>query len=161
MLALLTKIHAWLLIPILGAWAFLWLPPRRALSAITIWALVGIGLFWLGWPWLWHDSARRFLGYWGTGVERATLQVQYFGRVMADRDVPWHYPWFYFAVTVPVGLHALGVIGLVRGWIDRRFDPSAPLLAGSILLFLVIFSTRVPIYDGERLFLNVFPAWAL
>ncbi len=51
-------------------------------------------------------------GCWRTG-ERAwsgpTLLVQYFGRVFADRDVPWHYPWFYFAATVPLGLQLLGL----------------------------------------------------
>ena len=31
----------------------------------------------------------------------------------------------------------------------------------SIGLFLVVFSTRVPVYDGERLFLIVFPLWAV
>ena len=36
----------------------------------------------------------------------------YFGRVVADRDVAWHYPWVMFLATVPVGLHALGVCGL-------------------------------------------------
>ena len=87
--------------------------------------------------------------------------MQYFGQVYADRDVPWHYPWFYFAVTVPVGLHLLGAWGLVRGWRDRRADPFPLLLAGSIALFLVVFSTRVPVYDGERLFLVVFPLWAI
>jgi hypothetical protein len=35
------------------------------------------------------------------------------------------------------------------------------LLTGSILFFLLLFSTRIPVYDGERLFLHVFPAWAL
>ena len=44
---------------------------------------------------------------------------------------------------------------------DRRADPLPLLLAGTIVVFLVIFSTRVPVYDGERLFLHVFPAWAL
>jgi hypothetical protein len=29
------------------------------------------------------------------------------------------------------------------------------------VVFLGLFSTRVPVYDGERLFLHVFPAWAL
>ena len=29
------------------------------------------------------------------------------------------------------------------------------------MVFLGLFSTRVPVYDGERLFLHVFPAWAL
>src|SRR5262249_30576019 len=45
-LALLTKIHAWFLLPILGAWAFVVLPPKRAVSAMAIWVTVGISLFW-------------------------------------------------------------------------------------------------------------------
>ena len=40
--------------------------------------------------------------------------VQYFGQVFADRDVPWHYPWFYFAVTVPVGFRSSVLVGIVR-----------------------------------------------
>jgi len=81
-------------------------------------------LFVVGWPWLWYDPVGRLRAYLGTGVERATIQVLYFGRVYADRDVPWHYPWLYFAVTVPVGLHLLGAFGLVRGWRGRRGDRS-------------------------------------
>jgi hypothetical protein len=97
----------------------------------------------------------------GTGVDRTTIHVVYFGQVFADRDVPWHYPWLYFAATVPVGLQLLGAIGAVRGWNGRRHDPFPLLVIGSILFFLLLFSTRVPVYDGERLFLHVFPAWAL
>jgi 4-amino-4-deoxy-L-arabinose transferase-like glycosyltransferase len=160
-LALLTKIHAWLLLPLIGAWAVCNLPIRRAIAAVAIWTVVGIGLFWVGWPWLWYTPWTRLQAYFGTGVARSTIMVQYFGRVVADRQLPWHYPWFYFAVTVPAGLHALGAIGLVRGWRDRRADRFPLLLVGSIVLFLVLFSTRVPVYDGERLFLHVFPAWAL
>jgi hypothetical protein len=90
-----------------------------------------------------------------------TIWVQYFGRVYADRDVPWHYPWVYFATTVPVGFQVLGLAGLVRAWNDRRRERLPILLAATILFFLLLFSTRVPVYDGERLFLPVFPAWAL
>ena len=35
------------------------------------------------------------------------------------------------------------------------------LLAATIAVFLVLFSTSIPVYDGERLFLHVFPAWSL
>ena len=35
------------------------------------------------------------------------------------------------------------------------------LLAATIAVFLGLFSTRIPVYDGERLFLHVFPAWAM
>jgi 4-amino-4-deoxy-L-arabinose transferase-like glycosyltransferase len=160
-LALLTKIHAWFLLPILAACSFWWLPPRRALAAMAVWAAVGIILFWVGWPWLWYSPLSRLQGYLGTGVSRTTIMVQYFGRVIPDRDVPWHYPWFYFAVTVPLGLHLLGALGVAQGWKTRRADPLPLLLAATIVVFLVIFSTRVPVYDGERLFLHVFPAWSL
>ena len=161
-LALLTKIHAWFLLPILGVWSFVWLAADERVSAMLAWTVVGISLFWLGWPWLWYDSWNRLQAYWGTGVVRSTIMVQYFGQVVADRDVPWHYPWFYFVATVPVGLLALGAIGHLCGaGRNRRADPFPLLLAGTIVVFLVIFSTSVPVYDGERLFLHVFPAWAL
>jgi 4-amino-4-deoxy-L-arabinose transferase-like glycosyltransferase len=160
-LALLSKIHAWFLLPILGVWCLINLPPRRALAAWAAWALSGIALFWLGWPWIWYDTWARLQGFWGTGVKRTPIMVQYFGAVFVDHDVPWHYPWFYFAVTVPIGLQALGAIGVFRSWKGRR-DERLPLLLGAtIVAFLGLFSTRVPVYDGERLFLLVFPAWAL
>ncbi len=160
-LALLIKIHAWFLLPILTVYSLWRLPPRRALAAMAIWITVGITLFWAGWPWLWYSPLAKLQGYFGTGVDRPTIWVQYFGRVLADRDVPWHYPWFYFAVTVPVGLHLLGAVGLVQGWKNRRSDSLPLLLAATIVAFLVLFSTNVPVYDGERLFLHVFPAWSL
>ena len=135
-LALLTKIHAWFLIPVVATWAFVRLRPRAAVPPLAAWLATGLGLFFLGWPWLWYDSIARLRNYLGTSVDRVAIQVQYFGRVYADRDVPWHYPWVYFLVTVPVGLHLLGVAGLVRGWrgrarrpvpaLDRRLDRPIP-----------------------------------
>jgi 4-amino-4-deoxy-L-arabinose transferase-like glycosyltransferase len=161
-LALLTKIHAWLLPPLLAVWAIARLGPRRAVPVLMSWAIVGLGLFGLGWPWLWFDTWTRLGNYLGTtGASRAVIHARYFGQVYADRELPWHYPWFYFAVTVPVGLQALGLLGVLKAWRDRRSDPFPLLALGSIILFLVLFSTGTPVYDGERLFLNIFPAWAL
>jgi 4-amino-4-deoxy-L-arabinose transferase-like glycosyltransferase len=160
-LAILTKIHAWLLPPILLAYVLACGVSVRRLLALAVWGVSGLVVFCAGWPWLWYDTADRLRAYFGTGVERAALLVQYFGQVYADRDVPWHYPWFYFAVTVPIGLHALGVFGLVRGVRLRKVDAFPLLLAGAIVTFLVLFSTRVPVYDGERLFLVAFPLWSI
>ncbi len=160
-LALLTKIHAWLLLPIVAIWAFTRLSWQCAFKTIAAWTLTGVGLFLAGWPWLWYDTPARWKSYWGTSVQRATIMVEYFGRIMPDRDVPWHYPWVYFAVTVPVGLQLLGIYGLVEGWRQRRVDRFPWLLAATIMVFLGLFSTRIPVYDGERLFLHVFPAWAM
>jgi hypothetical protein len=160
-LALLTKIHAWLLWPVVVAWALARLPWRQALQGLVLWTAAGVSLFFAGWPWLWYATMARWSAFWGTSVNRASIQVEYFGRIVADRDVPWHYPWFYFAVTVPIGLHLLGVVGLVRAGRGLRADPFPGLLVVTIGLFLTLFSTRVPVYDGERLYLHVFPAWAM
>ncbi|QEH35060.1 hypothetical protein OJF2_36050 [Aquisphaera giovannonii] len=159
-LGLLTKLHAWLLWPLMAGWAAYRLG-RRAPAGLAAWTAAGVAAFLAGWPWLWYDTAARWGAYWWTSVARTPIMVEYFGRVVADRDVPWHYPWFYFAATVPVGLQLLGLAGLARGWKGRGEDPFPMLLAASIGLFLLLFSTRVPVYDGERLFLHVFPAWAL
>jgi len=160
-LALLTKIHAWFLPPVVLIWALTRMSPGRAIAACSAWAATGLAVFLAGWPWLWHDPVGRLSAYLGTGVDRVSIRVLYFGRVYADRDVPWHYPWVYFLATVPVGLLALGGWGLVRGWRGRRADPFPVLLAGSIGMFLVVFSTRAPVYDGERLFLVAFPLLAI
>jgi 4-amino-4-deoxy-L-arabinose transferase-like glycosyltransferase len=160
-LAVLTKIHAWLLPPILLVYVLACHRSLRRLLALAVWAGSGLVVFFAGWPWLWYDTAERLRAYFGTGVERTSLLVQYFGHVYRDRDVPWHYPWFYFLVTVPVGFHVLGALGLVQGWRMRRTDAFPLLLVGSIATFLVLFSTGVAVYDGERLFLVTFPLWAI
>jgi hypothetical protein len=87
--------------------------------------------------------------------------VTYFGKVYADVDVPWHFPWVYFACTVPIGLQALGIAGAVAWWRSRPREPLVGLLLAGIVLWLVVFSTRVPVYDGERLFLPAFALWSI
>ncbi len=113
-LALLTKIHAWLLPPIVFLWFLLRLRWRKAGIGAIAWTTMGLLTFLAGWPWLWFDTVGRLRGFLGTSVDRLPLKVQYFGRVYLDHDVPWHYPWVYFAVTVPIGLHLLGAIGIYR-----------------------------------------------
>lgn len=171
-LALLTKIHAWLLPPVVALWITIRsigrvkgdvaaLPLAKAFACLLIWGIVGFATYFVGWPWLWYDTLPRLSRYLGTGVDRLSLRVLYFGQVYADKDVPWHYPWFYFAVTVPVGLQLLGMVGVVRAWRTRHVDAYLGLLLGSIVTFLTLFSTRVPAYDGERLILLTFPLWAI
>jgi hypothetical protein len=159
--ALLTKIHAWFLPPIVLVYALVSLKPIRAIAVLSGWTLVGLVTFFLGWPWLWFDPLGRIRAYLGTGIDRVSIQTLYFGKVFLDREVPWHYPWVYFTSTIPVGLLLLGLWGTRLAWQDRHRDSSGLLYGGSILFFLVVFSTRVPVYDGERLFLLTFPLFAI
>ena len=160
-LALLTKIQAVLLpIPLL-VWA-VWRWRGRAILPVTIWGLVGLTVFFVGWPWLWLDPANHLREYFGRTMQRQTLYVWYLGRQFADRSVPWHYPFVLFLVTVPVGLHLAGLYGLCTK--DRPVwkEPREQLLLGSLVFPPIVFSLPgVTVYDGTRLFLVVFPLWAI
>jgi hypothetical protein len=113
-LALLTKIQA-ILLPIpLAVWA-LWQWRWRAILPLAAFGVVGLGVFFVGWPWLWLDPLGHLGEYFGRTTDRLTLYCWYLGQKWADTDVPWHYPLVMFAVTVPLGLHMLGVLGLLAG----------------------------------------------
>jgi hypothetical protein len=97
--------------------------------------------------------------------------------VWADKEVPWHYPFVMFAVTVPIGLHLLGALGavvkLTRSVSEGiaatatrlRFGllgPREQLVLVATLFPLLLFALPgVAVYDGERLFLISYPMWAV
>jgi 4-amino-4-deoxy-L-arabinose transferase-like glycosyltransferase len=232
--AMLTKIQG-ALVPIpVTIWA-LWHWRIRAIKPLAIWGLVGLAVFFLLWPWLWMDPFHRFLEYAGRTTDRIVLYVWYFGHRYADRDVPRHYAAVLFLTTVPLGLQALGFLGLFRGRLHfsaqvpltpgpspargegRRTEASsgtlsdatkvaprevpaplsprgrgvggegaaralqtipnrspmfgevppwkerhAQLVLGAIVFPVLLFSLpHVAVYDGARLFLVVFPLWAI
>ncbi len=176
-LALLSKMQAILIPPIVGVWV-LWHWRVCAIKPLMIFGLVGLFVFFIGWPWLWLDPVLHFREYFARTTGRAILNCYYLGQVWADKDVPWHYPFVMFAVTVPIGLHLLGVIGAL-GKLTRsvseglltpaprsRFglvcEPREQLLLAAVLFPLVLFALPgVAVYDGERLFLVSYPMWAV
>ncbi len=167
-LALLTKIQA-IFIPIpVVIWVLLnW--KHRAVLPLLIWGVTGLIVFVCGWPWLWLDPVGHVLKYLGHATERSVIQVWYCGRMFADREVPWHYPWAIFATTVPIGLHLLGLAGAsARLSVSPGTPPAQSKIAvewfllASVLFPLFVFSVPgVAVYDGERLFLIVYPLWAV
>ena len=160
-LALLTKVQA-ILLPIpIAVWALVHMR-QRAVPLLVAWGLTGVIVFFLFWPYMWSAPLDHLQQFLGRTTNRATLYVWYFGRVIADRDVPWHYPWVMFLATVPIGLHMLGVCGLCGP--ERRAcrSPRELLILACILFPLCLFSVPgVAVYDGERLFSFVFPLWAV
>ncbi len=138
----------------------------RGLMQIAVWASAGVATVFVGWPWLWLGPVERFRLYLSSGTARQPINVFYAGQVWADRDVPWHYPWVMFAVTVPVGLLLLGMLGLWaksrKKWKLNAFGSEGVLLGGVMAFVLLVFSwPGVPVYDGERLFLMAFPFWTI
>lgn len=167
-LALLTKIQA-ILLPIpIGLWAC-WQWRWRAIPRMLVFGVVGVAVFFLGWPWLWLDPLGHTLQYLGRTTDRPTLYCYYLGQRFADVDVPWHYSGMMFLATVPVGLHVLGFWGLWRRvlspWTAHGsigHDPRISLIAGVLLFALMFFALPgITVYDGDRLFLVVFPLWSV
>lgn len=171
-LALLTKIQA-ILIPVpVALWAF-WRWRQRAIIPLAIWSLAAFVVFFAGWPYLWYDSKNHLMEYLGRTTNRMTLSVWYFGTKYSDKQVPWHYPFVIFGLTVPMLLHALGLFSLfqtITGSSNPGNNPDSHksstardlLLLAALLFPLTLFALPgIAVYDCERLFLPCFPLWAI
>jgi len=165
-LVLLTKIHAILLIPVVVIWG-LWNWRLRSLIPMIALFTFAFATFFVGWPWLWIDPVEHLKEYFGRATERASLNCFYIGKKYADTDVPWHYPFVMFAVTMPVGFLFSGLVSLLNRTGDENsnrtiFDQRTQLVLGAFLIPLVVFTLpRVTVYDGVRLFLMSFPLFAI
>ncbi len=160
-LALLTKIQAVLLPVPIAIWALLYWR-TKAIVPLLLWGGVGFLVFFVGWPWLWLDPLGHLMEYLGRTTQRADLYTWYFGQRYVDHSVPWHYPAVMFLTTVPVGLHLLGFCGLFCGERSAWKGPREQVVLGCIVFPLLLFSLPgVAVYDGARLFLVVFPLWAI
>ena len=160
-LAMLTKLHGVLLAPLVIAWV-VWRMRRGSTLPLMAWGASGMATLYAGWPWLWLAPIGHLRQFLATATDRQAIHVFYAGRVWEDVQVPWHYPLVMFVVALPMGLLILGVLGI---WQYRQSDKSNPgyvLLMGNIAFLLAVFSwPGTPVYDGARLFLMVFPIWAV
>jgi 4-amino-4-deoxy-L-arabinose transferase-like glycosyltransferase len=159
-LAMLIKINGVVVGGSILVW-LVWRMGRRSPLRVSVWGLAGVATLLAGWPWLWADPIGRLTAYLGSGVDRVTLHTYYWHQVWADRDVPWHYPWVMFIVTVPLGWLALAVCGVWTRIRRPSQNAEMALITGCIVVQLTLFSIPgVPVYDGVRLFLPVYPLLA-
>lgn len=178
-LALLTKIQAIFLPPVIVIW-ILWHWRFKGVLPLLVLAITSAVVFLAGWPWLWADPVTRFWQYFAQTTDRAVLYCFYLGKRYADHDVPWHYPFVMFLITTPLPFLLLGGWGmsLSRKPSDEKRrstrNSSTPptknyltprqnhLLLGAFWLPLIVFAIPgVPVYDGERLFLIVWPIFSI
>ncbi len=160
-LAMLVRLHGVLMALPVAAW-LVWRLRRRVLVPLAAWLAAGILTVYAAWPWLWLAPWSNLRLYLASGSQRQPIHVFYWAQVWADREVPRHYAPIVFLAALPAGLLLLGLAGW---WARRRLAraPAGVVLAALLGLFLVaVFCLPgTPVYDGERLFLPVFPLWAI
>jgi len=158
-LALLTKINAFALPPILCIWGIAYFR-RKAIPACLLLGL-GVPIFFLGWPWLWVETVEHLIGYFGTlsPERRIPIPVYYFGTTYGEgAPTPFHYPLAMTVATLPlVSLLASlwATVSSLKRFRESRVEMFLILNAGFILFSASM--PGVPRYDGVRLFLPAFP----
>lgn len=156
-LALLTKINALAIPPVLSLWGLFYFG-RKALPACISFA-IGIPVFFAGWPWLWTDTLPHLQDFMLTLKHRNPIPVYYFGRTYGlDAAAPFHYPLVMTLATLPAGTALAAALAAARSLRSIRSRPvEGFLLANAGFILLSASMPGVPKYDGVRLFLPAFP----
>lgn len=159
--ALATKFTGLLLIPVIGLWLVL-RRPRDAWWAILIVAVCAAAVFYLSNPIMWVDLKLGISDYLGAGLERTEgiggkIQTEYFGQFYTYRG-PWHYPFVWTAIVIPPTL----LLSIAAGLFDRRRGELIGFcLLNAAVLYAALLVPSAPMHDGVRLFLAVFPFFAV
>lgn len=135
---------------------------RPALKALTLALPVAVATFTLLNPPLWHHPIDGIAVFFRLNLGRAeegwNIPVQFLGQIYhLGHPLPWYNTLFWTAVTVPVPLLVLFVVGVAT--VLRRADWRAPgmlLLVNWFALILVRALPGTPPHDGVRMFLPSF-----
>lgn len=161
-----------------------WRLPDIPLSFFSM-ALVGPVVFVLHWPYLWPDPLARIGRYLGFHLRHEHYPILYFQELLSAPPFPISFPFVMSAITIPVPLVVLFVMGVglstwigIRWWSLRRtgVEPdewtmvplgvpsreSSASIAILLLLqvafpFLLIAMPSSPIFGGTKHWMNALP----
>ncbi len=174
-LFLATKLQSFFLPVALGVhWLWLVIGAVRRRQPIPNWrtpiAMVVLAplVFFLLWPWLWHDTIHRLRDYIAFHLNHVHYNFEYLGVNYNHPPYPWHEPLGMLVFTAPVILLALaagGIVILFRRWRGRTTpDPRAT----SLLIFLaalvpiaLFFQGTTPIFGETKHWLATMPYLAV
>lgn len=168
------KHNAWLLPPLLLIALFWARCPRprpsntqlqHTLSYGALAVALGLAIYWLCWPWLWHAPLDRWMEYIDFHRDHSYYNMQFLGPNYNQPPLPWSYPWVITAVTWPISWLCLALGGLVLSLREQR-DPQARLEARCELILALapltlISLPSVPIFGGSKHWLTAYPFFCL
>ena len=166
-----------------GAGALAWLLTREpGQGGETVWRAVrqllvkGVAVFAIAWavmvaPWPWaHERplANPFEAIRLAAAFPTTVNVLFDGRMILSDRLPWNYLTHYLLIATPLGVLALGALGLaagvrdqLRNWRTRRSRLMALTQVWFFVPLALYVLMRPNIHGGIRHFLFILPALAL
>ncbi len=175
---------ALLLVAAVDTWRFkrttgAWRAPAGERGPLTYYSWIAVSMLVLGfvvfyvhWPWLWHDTLKRLGGYYAFHARHEHYPVDYLGTLYYRPPFPVHFPFVFAFVTLPIGVLVLGAIGLWRVVGDAIADlkrPAGPhrraaelvLLVNLMVPFAVIAMPYTPIFGGTKHWMPAMPFLAV
>jgi 4-amino-4-deoxy-L-arabinose transferase-like glycosyltransferase len=164
-----TKHNSWLLPPALGAHLLLTRGAdilqglkQRSLRIPGAWlAMFTLGplVFYLGWPWIWHDTIERLREYVQFHTGHEYYNMEFLGETYWKPPMPRLYAWVMTLATVPLStllLFAVGVVSALASAMASGILPGRPWLIARGLIKADPEATSAPArraYETQALWL--------
>lgn len=131
------------------------------------------------WPWLWHETGKRLLGYVRFHVQHVYYNMEFLGQTYFEPPMPRGYAWLMTVATVPLVTLTCFALGLMALVVNLRARSQTLATAGAELgatraqggpgLWLVCvllayapwLSSTTPIFGGTKHWLPAYPFLAL
>ncbi len=154
-LGLLTKLSAALMPLYLIPWALIAYRNRALRLTISLLFIGGL-VFFAGWPWLWPQPFGNIKSYLNFHFNHYPVAAYFLGQNYARP--PWYYALTEFAVTTPITVLFLALLGIVAAikWHPYRAHRMLLVLGAAVPIAAVSLPSQ-PAYNGERLLLPALP----
>ena len=129
-----------------------------------LFVFVSIPVYFLSWPWLWYDTADRFIDYLNFHGKHVNYTNYYFGQQLSRGPFPFSFPWVMSFFTAPLPQALLFISGIyffIRNllskadWISRQVW--ILLIIGALFPIFLIAIPSVPIFGGIKHYFTGFP----
>jgi 4-amino-4-deoxy-L-arabinose transferase-like glycosyltransferase len=151
-----TKVNGVFTLLALLVWFVIFRRTWSVLLRLLIMGVVAVFTFFIIWPWLYYQTWTRVLEYINFQMHHYNIGQWYLGQFYMPP--PWHYVFVILWAVVPLTVMVLFLTGLLRAGKGKRDGGLAWLLIISAFISISPFIFgRILLYDGERLFMPVFP----
>ncbi|WP_164010274.1 ArnT family glycosyltransferase [Pyxidicoccus trucidator] len=140
-------------------------PVTRALMPVLAMAVLGPVIFYLHWPYLWHEPVERTAWYLAFHAKHNHYAWFYLGTLLREPPFPLSYVVMKTALTVPTSLFApmvtgllalaaravLGLFARTRAWVERPVTLAEALVGvNAVTSILIISHPQVPHFGGVK-----------